>query len=150
MCTHERDGLLEITERMGARGLQASVCERLLAESPIVFEPIAKRTAADHGKPFAPELILLGTVLGRLEQDDTLRAALPDPVELAPPIVNVLDHPRHHVVFGVIAVPDAYFVPLGLQPQIHVSEIAAVTDTKKTHATFEPPISAASTGRSAR
>jgi hypothetical protein len=126
--------LVEIRERVCRDGSQARIRQSTLPEAAIVFETVAERAATDHEEAVTAQLILLFAMLRALEQHDAIRARRTNPIELRAVVVDPCEHTVHHTVLSEIATPHPDLVPLRAQTQVHVPEIATVSDTEKAHA----------------
>ena len=82
----------------------------------------------------AAQLILLLAVVRALEQHDAIAPRCANPIQLAAVVVHPREHPVHHAMLGEISAPHPDLVPLRTQPQVHVPEIATMSDTEKAHA----------------
>ena len=107
---HKGDGVVERAEAGAGGGAKAEVAQGGLAELAVAFEPIAERAAADDVEAVAAQLILPRAVAEAFEQDEPFVAGVGDPGELALPVVDARDEPRHDVVGAAIGDGDAHVV----------------------------------------
>lgn len=85
---------MRVSEFMDMAGGKAMVGQQSLCKSAIVFKPVAERTAADHLQPLGSQRVLKRAEALRdaFKEDYAIASDITDPVELAAPILDLLDH----------------------------------------------------------